>query len=753
MEGRQSKYVTLPPPFDVIHCISDPRRKGKRVLAHLSNAFVFSVYMAPSGLAIEAPSADDMSSGIVWMQCTNAKKFNSGYICVGRYNNTRPRPKKFANIEEGLVDGCFLCIPQQFYFDREGDLAVAYHMLDNDKLRRTTLAHLMSLYAEDGDNFVRRTFTNNISTIKAKDITLIYLQQVLGPSLEQWNVKVPIYTDKDNNDITTIEMCDNPNSWIGRYIKTNCKLVNGLYAGNLHGTPFGMQNTKYRDGQCMLHKLNAAQISKSNNPILKIGGRLLERAKSKADDFVCSPRPNLIGSYHNPENIEKWWVPPTVPLDQYCHLPKTKNYSASFALEYVLGIDSSVVKVAELHAGQYNYVKEVEKDYSCECMSSSCRKHLHKDNYNKMLDNLLSSVGREPIILLRQTINDNVTETATISLSSTELRDNNGREVSSNISKLTMDDTLKGDFGSSPGLTVQHIFSSPFVNSLSVELMKVMHAASWGTDRDSTDILGTYQNIGVRSSGQGTASMGAHSKTKHLHDYWSWDADSTLMPLLMKIRNILRKQSSIALQSCGSVISLALRRAADCDLCDMHMACLFTCGRFANTRHLDARDFLNKEDSAKVVNLLRNLRDPDIDRYLEKLEAFHSLEKLPVETCCFWTLLQPNGDYDLMNGFVNFTAGTMLDLSSRAFEFTEVIGSVFLGSLFEHCTTHPIWIRKSDNTVRFTPPSETPYNSPTAWGTHETTRKEKAAAARAAKEAIRARDKRAKKRAKHNSTR
>ena len=63
-------------------------------------------------------------------------------------------------------------------------------MLDNDKLRRTTLAHLMSLYAEDGDNFVRRTFTNNISTIKAKDITLIYLQQVLGPSLEQWNQEI-----------------------------------------------------------------------------------------------------------------------------------------------------------------------------------------------------------------------------------------------------------------------------------------------------------------------------------------------------------------------------------------------------------------------------------------------------------------------------------------------------------------------------------------------------------------------------------
>jgi len=42
--------------------------------------------------------------------------------------------------------------------------------------------------------------------------------------------------------------------------------------------------------------------------------------------------------------------------------------------------------------------------------------------------------------------------------------------------------------------------------------------------------------------------------------------------------------------------------------------------------------------------------------------------------------------------------------------------------------------------MRFTPPPETPYNSPTAWGTHETKRKEKAAALRAKRDAIRARD-------------
>ena len=748
MEG---KSVILPRPFDVLQCISDDKRKGKRVLASLNETFELSVYMAPPGVAILAPSEDNMFSGIVWMQCTNATKFEVGYICVGRYNNTQPRQKKFANMNAGHVDGCFLCIPPEFYFDSDSDLGVAYHMLDEDKLRGNTLSNLMTTFIDDGDNFISHTFTTNISTVKVKDITLVYLQQVLGPSHKQWNVNLPIYTDKDNNDITTIEMCDNPNSWTNRYI--NADDIAGLYKGN-RGTPFVIEDAKFRDGQGMLHKLTKKSICQSNNPIVKIRVRLLERAKKKSDLFVCTPRPKLIGSIDNPYNLLSWWVPPSAPLEQYYNLPMTTNYSASFVLEFISSITSPVTLLAELHAGQYGYVKNVANDYSCQCTSSSCKKHLHKNKYNEMLNYLLDSVGRKPICVLRQTINDNVSDTARISLlSDDEPPTVNGTKLSSNINKLIINNTLKGDADGSPGTIVQHIFSSPYENPLTLEVAKVLRTACWGTSRDTTDIVGVYQNMGLRSTGQGSASMGAHPKTKHLHDYWSWKGNTSIMPLLMKVRNILRAQTSAILHSCGTIISPALRKAANCDICDIQMACLFTFDQFGNTRHVDERDVLSNDDSRMVVKFLRDLKHPDIDTYLQKLAMFHSLENLPVETACLWTLLETNEEYEMRNGFVNFTAGTMLDLSSRAFEFTEVIGSVFLGSIFEHCTTHPIWVRKSDGTVRFTPPPETPYNSPTAWGTHETTRKEKAAAARAIKEAIRARDKRAKKRAKHNSTR
>ena len=68
--------------------------------------------------------------------------------------------------------------------------------------------------------------------------------------------------------------------------------------------------------------------------------------------------------------------------------------------------------------------------------------------------------------------------------------------------------------------------------------------------------------------------------------------------------------------------------------------------------------------------------------------------------------------------FANFTAGVALDLSSHAFNHLNVVGCTFLAYCFEHCSTKPIWIRKSDGFIRITPPPENRYNFPFAWGDH-----------------------------------
>ena len=70
--------------------------------------------------------------------------------------------------------------------------------------------------------------------------------------------------------------------------------------------------------------------------------------------------------------------------------------------------------------------------------------------------------------------------------------------------------------------------------------------------------------------------------------------------------------------------------------------------------------------------------------------------------------------FQMRQFFVNFTAGIAQDITSSAYESTKQIGANFFGSMFDHCTTRPIWIRSIDNTVMMRPPTDYGYNF--AWG-------------------------------------
>ena len=67
-------YSGLPPPFDVLRCINDSRRKGRRLLAILNDNFQLSAYMAPPGIAITPEDRYKSFDGIGWMQCTNTER-------------------------------------------------------------------------------------------------------------------------------------------------------------------------------------------------------------------------------------------------------------------------------------------------------------------------------------------------------------------------------------------------------------------------------------------------------------------------------------------------------------------------------------------------------------------------------------------------------------------------------------------------------------------------------------------------------
>ena len=577
----------------------------------------------------------------------------------------------------------------------------------------------MERFASNTDLFVQSLFTSQVLTAKAATITFIYLQQILGPSLKDWNIPQPVYIDEMNDNLVTIEMARNPNIWTDRYIDSSTDSLKNMFQ-------FDAWSTK----QLLLPPLSKRakkNIMKSRNPILKLGmPKLQRRSKDESDLFLCKRRADLINSVkdHNPDRFLSWWVPHSAPTNELWWLPMTTKYSTSYVLEYVLHPNSPVVILAELHEGQYEYVQAVGREYNvCTCTSASCRKHMTTTRYNQMLDYLLYSVGRDKIVLLRQTINDNTTSTARISLlASDKVPDNKSLKVTGNIHKLTVDNTLHGDLDDKGGLVIQHIFECP-VNNVGITLRHVKlveETFKKGTPRTSTNIKGLYQNIGARSTAQCSASLGAHPDTKQSHDYWNWQMNPSVMPPMMKMRNNLRHLTSITIHSCGSIPSLALKASTRLELHEIHQTCLFTSDKIFNTRHKDVGDFMSKDESDMVINTLESSGNVACKRYIEKLQkvvwkhgsASHGL--VPMETGCFWTLPRQNEYYDMRQGLANFTAGTILDLSSYAFKKTKVIGSVFLGSTIEHCTTHPIWIRKSDNTVRFTPPPETPHNYPFA---------------------------------------
>jgi hypothetical protein len=102
-----------------------------------------------------------------------------------------------------------------------------------------------------------------------------------------------------------------------------------------------------------------------------------------------------------------------------------------------------------------------------------------------------------------------------------------------------------------------------------------------------------------------------------------------------------------------------------------------------------------------------------------------STNEVPVESTCAWTLVKKDNEiYLYRQFFANLTCGVALDISSTGFENADQVGSTFMGAFFEHCTTRPIWLNKTDHTISFNqPPSSNNYVF--AWGNHRGKRKKK----------------------------
>ena len=66
--------------------------------------------------------------------------------------------------------------------------------------------------------------------------------------------------------------------------------------------------------------------------------------------------------------------------------------------------------------------------------------------------------------------------------------------------------------------------------------------------------------------------------------------------------------------------------------------------------------------------------------------------RLPKSTTCCWTLRQNHPFFEHYQYFVGPELFFALNLSSLVFGNNINVGATFMSSMFEHCTTIPIWI-------------------------------------------------------------
>ena len=87
---------------------------------------------------------------------------------------------------------------------------------------------------------------------------------------------------------------------------------------------------------------------------------------------------------------------------------------------------------------------------------------------------------------------------------------------------------------------------------------------------------------------------------------------------------------------------------------------------------------------------------------------------LPKSTTCCWNLRKNSDQLVMKQYFVGVDGKCALDVSSDILKYGKQVGSNFLSSMFNHCTSVPIWI-DSKHGIHMLGPAEM-YNF--AWGSN-----------------------------------
>ncbi len=686
--GNINGRLVLPHPFHHLESVWDSRAKGSWILVNISNNFEVSVLKCKPGVQLLSSKNYNSHNSITLIQCPNVTKKSVGFVAIGIEKERQSINNEFTTLQDGILHRkTFLCIVQGIFLSPSGELSYIFHKLRPFSTIQTSLTQLISKYVDDQTTFCKIVFEHQPTTALDSSISFLYLNQITGPRMEACDAHNNVNVERG---VPFIQARMQPDSWCNEWLSDDNHLRRCIK----------FEAVKERNNKCELKTSRGkSRRSKSNGNVGM--QRLCRRTDDMTDVYYCVPR-----------------------------LPLVEGPDSKFQLvEYITETSNKTIFVgAPLKKNEIEIFDSIYQQHT----------HLSTTEHNALLNSLLKKSGRSKMACFIVTPGDSNTEQVAIVLlpqGSDFPSDNSITKLSSRVSKTTASGLKDGAIEIDYGFPIQWIYSWPFEKVMTLDHLSALQQAypHPRTIRTNAECChGYYQNFGPRSTNQASGSLVAAPNMTSEHHHYHEGFNKSTTPLFTNIRNGLRDEAKQATTHLGQpFIHACMKLRGVTEFFDVIGGSLITYGGYTNLIHQDRRDHYLSIESKNIKSLIREQKDSRYPRYVDNFEkVFGEAENVPTETTCCWCLLNSDYEYIHQQFFVNVTASIAMNLSSNAFSDTiNQFGSTFFGSLFEHCSSRPLWIR-DDGMIRVTPPEGTKFYN-FAWGDHVANRKQKRDAERA----------------------
>ena len=681
--------LSPPPPVDDMMVMPSKGTTGQCFTFCLTSSGRFVGYDFQKGYRIRNydlsyPIWRDESheSRLFFMECRNIKKKQHGLLAAMMSSEQYTERQKKKATDKGWIFSCDLVVVEGLVHDKStNSFFVNLHVLKKNKA--------IKVFAEESNISQAIAQYFNAISLPVKNVKLVYLNTIMGdqnllhPSyrnqsfLVQHIQKLPSFVEVE----CSIDSCD---IWFRSYNK------------------------------------------KLPTPIQQIQSK--QRFRIYKHQFVKTRWRNL------PWNHQQCPADLMITTEDYkpdFQLNATQGKQKVYLVPYLFGWRKSIISFAPITPRQYSQLKKI----------GGC---FQKKMYRKILRELMAQNGFDIVSVLRIIPGLKICSKNNGYVSGqgwTDHQTYSGCIVSHFITEKNLYSSLPGplestdingiylmrltrnvpDFHLPSGcVTVFRGYQWPYESNVSDSVFHLlsMTYGEKGLLRSSVPHEGNFEMIGKRTSSQSTGSLVALPLKTSDHQYYRSSMDCSLLPLARGPINSLQQQSLKVAYTSGESLMCLYRKLCKVDvLKELCEQTLITQKHFCNSVHID-RCFLDDEYATKVLNC-SSLKERD-EKYLRNLNHFmesKGKESLPKSTTCAWTLRSDcSRGSQLFQYFVGSSSGFAFDISSYVTKSLEIVGATFHSSLFEHCTSVPIWVSSDGSQVSFLPDDNNNYNF--AWGSN-----------------------------------